>query len=145
MDLGLSVYLLVCLGVLLVVGPAKERLMRTGLGCLLGFLLGALAATIAFKYGFDPDKTYQEKVIEERIARTPVQYIEIKGKKGRVTVHTGMPKDSVELLVGKPDEVDMDTYGSYVVERWGYKIVDKYYPDLRIEFKNGTLTNLDQN
>ena len=121
--------------------------MRAGFGCLLGFLLGAVSALIAFKYGFDPDKTYQEKVIEAREERNkaPVQYIEIKGKKGRVTVHTGMPKDSVQLLVGKPDDVEMDTYGSDVVERWGYKIVDKYYPDLRIKFRNGALTNLDQN
>ena len=119
--------------------------MRTGLGCLFGFLLGAVSALIAFKYGFDPDKSYQEKVIEERKARTPVQYIEIKGKNGRVTVHTFMPKDSVQLLVGKPDEVEMDTYGSEVVERWGYKLVNKYYHDLRIEFRNGELTSLDQN
>ena len=118
--------------------------MRTGLGCLFGFLLGALAATIAFKYGFDPDKSYQEKMIEERKARTPVQYIEIKGKKGRVTVHTGMPKDSVQLLVGKPDQVDLNTIGDVVYEKWGYKLKNQYLSDLDFRFENGLMTSVDQ-
>ncbi len=119
--------------------------MRTGLGCLFGFLLGAVSALIAFKYGFDPDKTYQEKVIEERKARTPVQYIEIKGKKGRVTVHTGMPKDSVQLLVGKPDQVRMSTIGSTVYENWGYILKNQYVSDLDFRFENGLMTSVDQN
>lgn len=120
--------------------------MRTGIGCLLGFLVGALAATIAFKYGFDPDKTFQEKVVEAREERNkvPVQYVEIKGKKGVITVHTGMPKDSVKLLVGKPDKVDMNSIGSIVYENWGYKIKEKYYADLRIDFENGKLTDVRQ-
>ena len=121
--------------------------MRTGLGCLFGFLLGALAATIAFKYGFDPDKSYQEKISEERKARTPVQYIEIKGKKGRVTVHTFMPKDSVQLLVGKPDQVRMNQYGTEVIEHWGYIISHRYgssITDMDIDFTNGELSGVSQ-
>lgn len=118
--------------------------MRTGLGCLFGFLLGALAATIAFKYGFDSDKTYEEKLAEERKARTPVHYIEIKGKNGRVTVHTGMPKDSVQLLVGKPDQVDMSTIGSTVYENWGYILKNQYVSDLDFRFENGHMTSVDQ-
>ena len=118
--------------------------MRTGLGCLLGFLLGAVSALIAFKYGFDPDKSYQEKMSEERKARTPVQYIEIKGKKGRVTVHTFMPKDSVQLLVGKPDQVRMNQYGTEVIEHWGYILKNQYVSDLDFRFENGLMTSVDQ-
>ena len=117
---------------------------------MLGFLVGALVATIAFKYGFDPDKTYQEKVIEAREERNkvPVQYVEIKGKKGVVAVHTGMPKDSVKMLVGKPDKVDMNTIGSVVYENWGYVISKRYgygISDLDFRFENGLVTSVDQN
>jgi hypothetical protein len=73
-----------------------------------------------------------------------VQYIEIKGKKGHVTLHTGMPKDSVQILVGRPDNVDLRSYGNSTLEDWGYKIKHDYLPDLNIEFKDGKLKSIRQ-
>ena len=55
-----------------------------------------------------------------------------------------MPKDSVKLLVGKPDEVDLREIGHTFYESWGYNIKDEYYPDLRIEFEDGKLEGLSQ-
>jgi hypothetical protein len=76
---------------------------------------------------------------------TQVQYIDIKGKKGNIQVHTGMPKDSVRIIAGKPDDVDLMSIGNSTHETWGYKIRDKYYPDLKIEFEDGQLTGVRQN
>jgi hypothetical protein len=41
-----------------------------------------------------------------------IQYIELKGKKGTVTLHTGKAMDSVQILVGKADELSLNIYGS---------------------------------
>jgi hypothetical protein len=72
-----------------------------------------------------------------------VQYIEVKGKKGNVTLHTGMSKDSVKILVGKPDNVELRSYGN-ALEDWGYKIRNSYVADLEINFENGKLKGLRQ-
>ncbi len=74
-----------------------------------------------------------------------VQSIDIKGRKGNVTVHTGMPKDSVLLLLGKPDEVDLRTFGNTTFEDWGYKLKKGYSSDLDINFKDGKLKGVRQN
>ena len=91
-------------------------------------------------------------VKENSLDKEPqVQYIEVKGKKGTVTLHTGMPKDSVQILIGKPDEVDLHTTGSTTYEKWGYKINNKYgmpkgyqISDLTIDFEDGKLKGASQ-
>nr|WP_315220655.1 hypothetical protein [uncultured Flavobacterium sp.] len=74
-----------------------------------------------------------------------VQYIEVKGKKGNVTLHTGMPKDSVKILLGKPDEVNLDEIVNTHYEKWGYKFRNRYVADLEIDFENGKLSGVRQN
>ena len=74
-----------------------------------------------------------------------IQFIEVKGKKGNVTLHTEMLKDSVRILVGKPDEVNLRSYGSTAHEDWGYKIRNSYVPDLDIDFEDGKLKSVRQN
>lgn len=81
----------------------------------------------------------------------PVQYIEVQGRKGAVTLHTGMIKDSVEILCGKPDEVSLHSIGSTTYEDWGYKIKTKHglpkdyqISDLKINFEDGKLKAVDQ-
>ncbi|MGL5016217.1 MAG: hypothetical protein ACRC6V_18355 [Bacteroidales bacterium] len=65
-----------------------------------------------------------ENLTEE--PKVNVQYIEVKGRKGRVMLFTTMHKDSVQSLLGKPDEVRMRTsYKGSVEEDWGYKINNK--------------------
>ncbi len=77
--------------------------------------------------------------------KAEVQYVEINGKKGNVTLHTGMLKDSVQILVGKPDKVTMFSIRNSTHESWGYKIKDKYLSDLDIEFVDGKLEGVNQN
>ncbi len=87
-------------------------------------------------------ETFSKNIINEN-QEAEVQYIEIKGKKGNVTVHTGMSKDSVRKLVGKPDNVELRSYGN-ALEDWGYKIRNSYLPDLTINFEDGKLKSLRQ-
>jgi len=74
-----------------------------------------------------------------------IQYIEVKGKKGIVTLHTGMSKDSVRILLGKPDDVNLMTIMNSTHESWGYKLKNDYLSDLDIEFVDGKLDGVRQN
>ena len=123
-----------------------------------GMITGALLL-FAFAYFTESEEDIQRRKMLEKLSvkieeidqKPEVQYIEIKGKKGVVTVHTRMLKDSVQILLGKPDEVSLDTYGGSTHERWGYVITKKYsiskelqLPDLRIEFVDGLLDGVRQ-
>jgi hypothetical protein len=83
-------------------------------------------------------KNYVQEEIE-------VQYFDVKGKKGNVTLHTGISKDSVRILVGKPDEIDLRTILNSTHEDWGYKLKNEYVSDLDINFRDGKLEGVRQN
>jgi hypothetical protein len=106
-----------------------------------------------YAIGFRTENSVREQIARELIEKLSdnltkqdgeVQYIEVKGKKGNVTLHTGMTKDSVRILVGKPDNVELRSYGN-ALEDWGYKIRNNYMPDLEINFEAGKLKSLRQN
>lgn len=130
---------------------------------LLIFIGGMFAgALLLYAIGFRTESSVREKLgleLAETLSQNlaalnpepEIQYIEIKGKKGIVTLHTGMPKDSVQMLVGKPDEVRLDTYAGSTHESWGYKINNKYElskefqtSDLHVDFEDGKLKNIRQ-
>jgi hypothetical protein len=115
-----------------------------------GMVAGAL---LLYAIGFRKESSVREQLGRELIETLShnltnqegeVQYIEVKGKKGNVTLHTGMTKDSVRILVGKPDNVELRSYGN-ALEDWGYKIRNNYVPDLEINFEAGKLKSLRQN
>jgi hypothetical protein len=124
-----------------------------------GIVAGAL---LLYAIGFRKESSVKEQLRRELIEtlshnfanlnqEAEIQYIEVKGKKGNVTLHTGMPKDSVQILVGKPDQVSLNTYGSSTHESWGYKINNKHgipkeyqISDLDIDFVDGKLKNVRQ-
>ena len=117
-----------------------------------GMIAGAL---ILYAIGFRTESSVKEQLRRELIEtlsnnlanlnqEPEVQYIEVRGKKGNVTLHTGMSKDSVRILVGKPDEVELRSYGN-ALEDWGYKIRNSYVSDLEINFEAGKLKSLRQN
>ena len=124
-----------------------------------GMVAGAL---LLYAIGFRTESSLKEQLrreLIETLSNNPenlnqeaeVQYVEVKGKKGNVTLHTGMPKDSVKILVGKPDEVNLDEIGNIHFEKWGYKITNKHgvpteyqMPDLNIDFKDGNLNGVRQ-
>ena len=114
-----------------------------------GMVVGAL---LLYAIGFRKESSVREQIARELIEKlshnfasqeAEVQYIEVKGKKGNVTLHTGMTKDSVRILVGKPDNVELRSYGN-ALEDWGYKIRNNYVPDLEINFEAGKLKSLRQ-
>jgi hypothetical protein len=121
---------------------------------LLIFIGGMVAgALLLYAIGFRKESSVREQLGRELIEtlsnnlknkEAEVQYIEIKGKKGNVTLHTGMTKDSVRILLGKPDNVELRSYGN-ALEDWGYKIRNNYVPDLDINFEAGKLKSLRQN
>ncbi len=123
--------------------------MKQPLIFISGMLVGAL---LLYAIGFRKESYVREQIARELIEKlsnkfgvqeAETQYIEVKGKKGNVTLHTGMTKDSVLILVGKPDNVALRSYGN-ALEDWGYKIRDRYVPDLEINFEAGKLKSLRQ-
>jgi hypothetical protein len=114
------------------------------------FIGGVVAgALLLYAMGFRKESSVREQIARELIEKlgdnfanqkAEVQYIEVKGKKGNVTLHTGMTKDSVRILVGKPDNVALRSYGN-ALEDWGYKIRNNYVPDLEINFEAGKLNS----
>ena len=116
-----------------------------------GMVAGAL---LLYAIGFRTESSVREQLRQELIdiisnnsadlnQEPKVQYIEVRGKKGNVTLHTGMSKDSVRILVGKPDQVELRSYGN-ALEDWGYKIRNSYMSDLEINFEDGKLKSLRQ-
>jgi hypothetical protein len=127
--------------------------MKSFLIFIGGMIAGAL---LLYAIGFRTESSVKEKLRRQLIEKlsdnlgslsqdAEVQYIEIKGKKGNVTLHTGMPKDSVRILVGKPDEVNLRSYGRTNLEDWGYKIRNSYISDLDLHFEDGKLKSVRQN
>ena len=112
-------------------------------GAILLFLVLYL---ISKRSEYSEKEQLRQQLIEKISQKAEIQFVEVKGKKGIVTLHTGMSKDSVQILVGKPDEVNLRTILNSSHEDWGYKINDKYglskefqIPDLTIEFVDGQL------
>lgn len=136
--------------------------MKKILGFIFGFVAGALFLflilyVIGIRSNYSEREMLREKLMSELMnsldedEEVQVQYVEVKGKKGIVTLHTGMLKDSVQILVGKPDEVDLRSYRSTALENWGYKINNKYglpkeyqTADLEIDFEDGKLKSVRQ-
>jgi hypothetical protein len=84
-----------------------------------GFVAGALFLflilyIISIKSDYSEREKLRQKLMSEllnsfddEVQEAQIQYVEVGGKKGSVMLHTGMPKDSVQLLLGKPDEVNL--------------------------------------
>lgn len=117
-----------------------------------GMLAGAL---LLYAIGFRTESSVKEQLklqlletLSNNLAdlnrEADIQYVEVKGKKGNVTLHTGMSKDSVKILLGKPDKVDLHSIGNTTYETWGYKLKNNYLSDLDIEFNNGKLKSVRQ-
>lgn len=112
--------------------------MHKGLVFILGFIAGAV---VTFFFLFIVVSIMNSRHEGDHVQ---IQFVTVKGKKGNAELYTGMEKDSVELLVGKPEDVDLNSYGYHTHEVWGYKLKNKYMPDLRIEFEDGRLTGVRQ-
>ena len=71
---------------------------------------------------------------------SPVQYFQVTNGKKEVTIHTGMPRDSVILLLGQPTEFDCTKYHDRISYRYG-----KYGScETEIEFNNGKVSSVSR-
>jgi hypothetical protein len=109
---------------------------------IIGFIAGILATIlVVFIIGLGLKANKDKKEYK-------VQYIEVEGKKGNATLYTGITKDSVRILLGKPDQVSLREIGSTQYEDWGYVIKNKNgsnTSDLDIDFEDGKLKSVKQN
>lgn len=111
----------------------SSKFLKNGcMGCLLVFgvlMLIYLIGTFAFMSGSS------EKEVPQ---------FEVMTKKGMVKLHLGIPKDSVILLVGTPDDSNSHSMGNTIYETLQYKVKNDDYCDLSFEFENGKLESFSQ-
>ncbi len=71
---------------------------------------------------------------------------ELTTKKGIVNLHTYMSKDSVKILMGRPESTSIDDsgYNGMVTETWKYKGTNKVFDEFTILFTNGKLKSVSQ-
>lgn len=78
-----------------------------------------------------------------------IDYFEVNGCNGVVTLHTYMPKDSVRMLVGAPADTTF-TYNTYEnCETWTYEFDDQNSKEhiriLKLRFEDGGLYSVSDN
>lgn len=113
-------------------------------GC--GFILGVLC-TITFLFFFYYSFSKVENIGYENDLSSlyddsseEVKYFKVRSKKGKATIHTGMSKDSVILLLGEPTEFMSSDYIDEITYRYGNYDLNS----LRIEFIKGKVQNVSQ-
>lgn len=124
------------------------RIMNNKITFLVGIIIGLILMFIYFK----TSKTQEEREMEmtmqliEKVKnqKTEIQYTEVKGRKGRVTIHTEIPKDSAKLLLGKASKTEMQKIANSVYETWTYDFDGDDISDLKLEFIDGVLDNFHE-
>jgi len=83
---------------------------------------------------------------EDENTEINIQSFELTTKNGIVKLHTYMPKDSVQALMGRPQSTDIhnNKYIDQVRETWRYRGSNKYSDEFTIEFINGELESVRQ-
>lgn len=95
----------------------------------------------------EPLSIVEEQPVSVTDAPSPAELIEVKGRNGYVTLSLGMPKDSVKVLLGRPDRTRMSDLGN-IVEQWEYDFPGQgrygTTRELDIHFKNGKLESISE-
>lgn len=110
---------------------------------ILGFISGAAALFFVLLVFVLLSDKHKENIRNQKIANT--QYVDVRGAKGDVTLHTYMPKDSVKMLLGQPTNIDLTTVGSDSHEIWWYEFMEQgcITPStLTVAFINGELESI---
>lgn len=125
--------------------PQNSGCFDTGLKVGCGFILGVLMILFVISF-MNRDNTQVTKTDSEENTDSMVNYqtFELSTKKGIVKLHTCMSKDSVKILMGRPQTTSVNSVGSEVYETWEYKGRNHYSPEFTIEFTNGELESVDQ-
>lgn len=138
--------------------------MNTFLKISLGFVLGVVC-TIGVLYIIAATQNTEENRLREEIRmkalknlnqsfgesdtdedeQRNIQSFELTTKNGIVKLHTYMSKDSVQILMGRPQSTNINDYGyGEVSETWKYKGTNRYVDEFTIEFTNGKLKSVRQ-
>lgn len=138
--------------------------MNTFLKISLGFVLGVVC-TIGVLYIIAATQNTEENRLREEIRmkalknlnqsfdksdtdedeQRNIQSFELITKNGIVKLHTYMAKDSVRILMGRPQSTDINDYGyGEAHETWKYKGTNRYVDEFTIEFINGKLKSVNQ-
>lgn len=66
----------------------------------------------------------------------PIQYYQVESESAEATIHTGMSKDSVIVLLGQPTEFDYNEYCDRITYRYG----EYGFCKTEIEFEDGKVS-----
>lgn len=139
--------------------------MNTFLKIGLGFVLGVIC-TFGVLYIISITQNTEENQLREEIRIRALknlnqsldgtytnennqqnsQSFELTTKKGIIKLRTYMPKDSVKIIMGRPQSTDVrnNEFNGEVDETWKYKGSNKYVDEFTIEFTNGKLKSVRQ-
>lgn len=113
--------------------------MKTFLHILIGFIIGVIC-TLGVLYIYAV--MHQENI---EAVETPSYTYNVKTHDGTVTLHTGMSRDSVCLVLGEPDSFETHNVQGHIIEMSGFKTSNNSsIPDLIITFKDGLLRDVSQ-
>lgn len=138
--------------------------MNTFLKISLGFVIGVVC-TIGVLYIIAATQNTEENRLREEIRmkalknlnqslgesdtdedeQKNIQSFELTTKKGIVKLHTYLSKDSVQILMGRPQSTNINDYGyGEARETWKYRGTNRYIDEFTIEFINGKLKSVSQ-
>ena len=131
--------------------------MNTFWKITLGFMIGVvctLATLIILGTGYNDNTKHnpiehKNKVLQfqsdEEAPRHNVHSFELSTKSGIIKLHTYMSKDSVQILMGRPQSTDIQNIGGMgVYETWKYKGRNQYVDEFTLRFKDGELESVHQ-
>lgn len=114
--------------------------MNTFFKIAIGFVIG-----VVFSVGILLLFALFAQSKEDSYNKQNSQWFDLSTKNGVVTLHTGMPKDSVRILMGVPRTTDVTEIGnSRIVETWKYKGRNRYLDEFTFDFVNGELKSVNQ-
>ena len=125
--------------------------MNTFWKITLGFMIGVvctLATLIVFGTEHKPTE-HKNRVLQfqsdEEAPEHDVHSFELSTKNGIIKLHTYMSKDSVQILMGRPQSTDIQNIGGMgVYETWKYKGRNQYVDEFTLRFKDGELESVHQ-
>lgn len=131
--------------------------MNTFWKITLGFMIGVVCTlTTLLIMGTEYNNNARHKPTEhesrvfqrqsdEDIPRHNIHSFELSTKSGIIKLHTYMSKDSVQVLMGRPQSTDIqDIDGMGVYETWKYKGRNHYVDEFTLRFKDGELESVRQ-
>lgn len=139
--------------------------MNTFMKIALGFVLGVVC-TFGTVYVLSKTQKTEEEELRDEIRIQALKNLkesmgefandeneqrnnesfELTTKKGIVNLHTYMSKDSVKILMGRPESTSIDDsgYNGMVTETWKYKGSNTVFDEFTILFNNGKLKSVSQ-